>query len=475
VTPAATWQVLLGESCEINAVELHDTIAEVLEDTTHDTVLARVDLDTNLVLVLFVGISNGISMDGTIVKFDACCNASEIGLGHILVKPYVIDLLLDVLGMGEFRSEVTIVGEEQHTSGVAVETTNRIDTLAACIAHQIHNGLTALWIIAGGDGILRLVEEYIDLALEAYGLVVEGHLILAGHLGAEFGYDLTVYLDQTSCDVLVGFTTRANACIGQILVETQFLIRIDDCLGVFHRTMWVVALMLAIGFLLLRTSETSLLGTTVATLRGTTITSLLGTAITALLGTTVATLLGTAITTLLTTVTALWTAVTTLLRTLIAAWLVTALWLIVLHIAAFLWLLILLSLAFLWLALGLLIALIIIVALVAVIGTLWTLVALIAALLAILVVTTITALGTLGTLIATLVAAALWTLVATTLLIAAFAFLWALIAFAILHWTLVTATTLIATTTLVAATTLITAATTISAIVVGATALIRVT
>ena len=40
VTPATTWQVLLGETCEIYAIELNDTIAEVLEDTTNDAVLA---------------------------------------------------------------------------------------------------------------------------------------------------------------------------------------------------------------------------------------------------------------------------------------------------------------------------------------------------------------------------------------------------------------------------------------------------
>ena len=40
VAPATTWQVLLGEACKVNAVELNDTVAEVLEDTTDDTVLA---------------------------------------------------------------------------------------------------------------------------------------------------------------------------------------------------------------------------------------------------------------------------------------------------------------------------------------------------------------------------------------------------------------------------------------------------
>ena len=435
------------------------------------------DFYTHLVLILLVGVCDGISMDRTIVEFDTGSDTRQIGLGHVLVEPYVIDLLLDVLGMRELRSEVAIVGEEKHTSSVAVKTTNGIDALAACIAHQIHNGLTTLRVITGGNGILRFVEEHIDLALQAYGLVIECHLILAGHLGAEFGNDLTIDLHQTCSDVLVGFTTRADTGIGQILVETQFLIRIDNSLRVFHWAMGVVALMLAIGFLLLRTTITALLRTTITTLLRTTVTTLLratvttllGTTVTALLGTTVATLLRTLVTALLGTLiaTLLGTLVTALLGTLIAARLVTALWLIRRHISALLWLLgILCCLAFLRLSLGLLIALIIVVALI-VVGTLRTLVALIAALFTVLVVTMVTALRTLRTLI-TLVAA-LWTLIAT------FAILWTLIAFGILHGTLVTAAALITAAALVATAALITAATTISAKVVGATALIRVT
>ena len=39
VAPVATLQVLLGETCELNAVELLNAIAQALEDTANDTVL----------------------------------------------------------------------------------------------------------------------------------------------------------------------------------------------------------------------------------------------------------------------------------------------------------------------------------------------------------------------------------------------------------------------------------------------------
>ena len=44
-TPVAAAEVLLGESCELHAVELNDAVAEVLEDAAYDAVLAAVDLD----------------------------------------------------------------------------------------------------------------------------------------------------------------------------------------------------------------------------------------------------------------------------------------------------------------------------------------------------------------------------------------------------------------------------------------------
>ena len=50
--PVAATEVLLCESCELHAVELNDAITEVFEYTAHDTVLAAVEFDAHLALVL---------------------------------------------------------------------------------------------------------------------------------------------------------------------------------------------------------------------------------------------------------------------------------------------------------------------------------------------------------------------------------------------------------------------------------------
>ena len=77
--------------------------------------------------------------------------------------------------MGQLAGQVTIVGEQEHTRGVAVQTTHGIDTLAAGILHEVHHRLAVLGVIAGGHIILGLVEEHIDLLLDGHELVVEHH------------------------------------------------------------------------------------------------------------------------------------------------------------------------------------------------------------------------------------------------------------------------------------------------------------
>ncbi len=165
------------------------------------------DLDTYLVLVLLVSVGDSVGMDWTILELDTCSDLSEIGLLYVLVEPYVIDLLLDILWMSKLRSEVSIVGQKKYTGGVTVKTTYWVDTLLAGIANEIHNGLTALWIVAGGNGILWLIEQDVYLTLKAHWLIVEEDAVLASYLGAELGYYLAIDLDATVGDILISLTT----------------------------------------------------------------------------------------------------------------------------------------------------------------------------------------------------------------------------------------------------------------------------
>ena len=110
VTPAATLQILLGETGKIDAVELDYPVTQSLENTTHDAVTARVNLDAHLVLVGFIGIAHGVGLYESVLQFDTVGNALHILLVHVAVEPHVIDFLLDELGVRELRGEVAVVG-----------------------------------------------------------------------------------------------------------------------------------------------------------------------------------------------------------------------------------------------------------------------------------------------------------------------------------------------------------------------------
>ena len=184
------------------------------------------NLDTYLLLVSIAGIVDSVGLDFTIVKGDTLGNLLNIVSSNGLVEIYVVDLLLQELRMSQLRSQVTIVGQKQHTSGVAVQTTNRIDALLASTLHQVHHSLTLLGIVAGGHIVLGLVQQHIDLLLHTNGLIVEQHLVSTQYLGTQLGNNLAIDLYDTCCDELVSLTTTADASISQELVQTQGLIGI---------------------------------------------------------------------------------------------------------------------------------------------------------------------------------------------------------------------------------------------------------
>ena len=166
--PVAAAEVLLGESCELHAVELNDAITEVFEYTAHDTVLAAVDFDAYLCLIALVSILDSICLDFTIFQSDTLTNLIHIMRCKVLVEVYVIYLLFQELRVSQLRSQVTIVGQQEYTCCVTVETTYRIDTLRAYILYEVHHSLALLRIIAGCNIILWFVEQYVYLLLQSY-------------------------------------------------------------------------------------------------------------------------------------------------------------------------------------------------------------------------------------------------------------------------------------------------------------------
>ena len=234
VAPVAAANVLLSQSGKLHAVELGNLISQRLEDAANDAVLARVNLDAYLLLIGIAGILDGVSLDVTVLQRDALGNLLHIVSRNSLVQVNVIDLLLQELGVRQLRSQVAIIGKQQHTGGVAVQTTNGIDALGASILNKVHHRLTLLGIIAGGNVVLGFVQQHINLLLQCNGLVVETDVVGAHHLGTQLVDNLTIDSHHTSLDKLVSLATAANTGISQELVQTDGLIGIEVLLLIFN-------------------------------------------------------------------------------------------------------------------------------------------------------------------------------------------------------------------------------------------------
>ncbi len=164
------------------------------------------DLYASLVAVGIGSIRNGIGMYGSILKFYTVSYALHIILGDIMVGPYVIDLLLDKFRMCQLGCEISVISEKKHTGRVAVKTPYRIYTLVASTLYKIHDCESAIWIIACGYTVLRLVEKYVALLLKSDHLLIVLYHIAMADLSAEFGNDLSIDLYKPLKDKFVCFT-----------------------------------------------------------------------------------------------------------------------------------------------------------------------------------------------------------------------------------------------------------------------------
>ena len=169
-----------------------------------------------------------------VLQFDTFLYLVDILLCHWFVEEHVVNLLLQELRMCEFRSEVAVIGEQQHTSGVAVETSYRIDALWTHVLNEVHNGLALLRIVTGGDIVLRLVEQNVNLLLWRNLFLVEDNNIGTQYLGAQFGNHLSVNRNLACQYVLVSLAAAAHSCICKELVQTDWLVRINVLLLIFN-------------------------------------------------------------------------------------------------------------------------------------------------------------------------------------------------------------------------------------------------
>ena len=179
------------------------------------------DLDADLLLVV-LDIGNLIGENLAVFERNALGDAVHVGARQGFVERHLIDFLLPEGRMGELLGQIAVVGEQQQSETVLVETPHRVDAFRAGALHQLHDGFARMRIVERSHIALGLVEHKIDLLFALHAAVVEFHLVGGQHLGAQLGDDLTVDGHQTRRDEIVGLAARAESRLGQKAVQAHF-------------------------------------------------------------------------------------------------------------------------------------------------------------------------------------------------------------------------------------------------------------
>ena len=108
--------------------------------------------------------------------------------------------------MCELGSEVAVVGEQEHTGGVAVEASHGVDAFFAGTLHEVHHGFASVGVVAGGHTIFWFIEQKIHFAFAGHDFVVVFHRVFSSDFHTELGHGFAVYLHQSFGNQFVGFT-----------------------------------------------------------------------------------------------------------------------------------------------------------------------------------------------------------------------------------------------------------------------------
>ena len=194
----------------------------MFEYTAHDTVAARVYLDTDLLLVLAC-IGYLVGIDLTVLERHALGYTLHVGTRQRLVECHLIYLLLLERRVRQLAGHIAVIGEKQQSHTVLVETSYGIYTLRAGVLHKIHHRFVGMRVVHRRHISLGLVQYEIHLLLALNALVVETHVVRRLNLRTEFRHDHAVHSNQTCLYVIVGLTSRAETRLSQKTVQTYLV------------------------------------------------------------------------------------------------------------------------------------------------------------------------------------------------------------------------------------------------------------
>jgi hypothetical protein len=145
-------------------------------------------------------------------------------------------------GVGQLVSQVPVVGQDQQTLAVDIEPADVEQSLISCQApaaqgssaaigtrgNQVGDGTPALWIIHRDHDAARLVECEVEMPARRRNprAIDSNHVALGVDPATQLDNDLRVHFDTALADHDLAGTARADAGLGEDLLEAYALIRL---------------------------------------------------------------------------------------------------------------------------------------------------------------------------------------------------------------------------------------------------------
>ena len=200
----------------------------MLENTAHNTVATRMDLNTDLLLA-FAYIADLIGLNKAIFESDTLNDLLHIGFGKCLIQSYLIDLSFLIRRVGQSLCQIAIVGKQQHSQRVLIQSTYGIDALRAGTLHDIHNCLRCMVILNSCNKALRLIHQDIDLLLAYNTAIINAHLIGRLNLRTHLGNNNTIDRNLAVGNQFVSLTTRTKTRLCNIAIQANLANLLRSC------------------------------------------------------------------------------------------------------------------------------------------------------------------------------------------------------------------------------------------------------
>jgi hypothetical protein len=215
IAPGARRNCLKHQRSQSHAAQSHHSDADGLHHAPHNVIqpLVQDNLDHDT-LARFPHQANLVRDNGAAVDFEAPAQDFELAFARPLVGDDVI-----FLGQAKPRvhhpvRDVTIVREQDEPLRIAIEPTDRVNTLRDI--HEVHDGPAAAFVLDGGDEAGWFVEQDEARFLAAQGFAIDADMIRRRiDARSENGHNLAVDRHATGGDHRFRRPPRGNAATGE--------------------------------------------------------------------------------------------------------------------------------------------------------------------------------------------------------------------------------------------------------------------